>query len=466
MHQQLVSQPVTAPSPNNGQKIAAEPPDVALIRSAVLDADPEFAHLGALARSGPQAALQDYIVASEDEPHDPDRVFARLRWGGQFVYISRNRKHVEELPAQFLERGFRIVHIPSFVRAGWRIPVLSPKVHFFIARKTALIPPREFSDRFTYQVELERRDQAQPDGFPAKATDHWIVRKEVPTYERVLARLQAKAPDAPPQVLQNRARKFVEQIFPLFLTREAAMLKIIERDCPPEYKNRFPRLVDMRKDSKGYVRQLWTTWLRNGGPRLSQLDFARQSAEVLHVLHDRIGIIHLDLRMDNMVISETGVGLIDFGSSVRVNENIQGNAVLSTLFGELMRTSQIQRMMDKMATAGSLTSSVIRDAHQRADKAVDVFYLAVQINQPTANPDLKDLVRFDKSSPEAAELSRLNGEILRPNDPTRPKYHTADDVLREIRRIEMELEIRRRPKVVITTPPDESSRPKVWVWQS
>ena len=39
-------------------------------------------------------------------------------------------------------------------------------------------------------------------------------------------RLQSKAPHSPLQTLERRARKFADQIFPLFLTREAAMLKI------------------------------------------------------------------------------------------------------------------------------------------------------------------------------------------------------------------------------------------------
>ena len=101
-------------------------------------------------------------------------------------------------------------------------------------------------------------------------------------------------------ILEKRAKKFVEQIFPLFLTREAAMLKVIDRDVPQPYRGRFPHIVHMEKDSRGYVQKLWTSWLRNGGQPITQLQFAKQAAELLHVLHDRINIIHLDLRMDNI----------------------------------------------------------------------------------------------------------------------------------------------------------------------
>jgi hypothetical protein len=448
-----------------------------VVRDKVLLPDAEFRHLYKADPESDLSGLQDFRLASEEQPHEPGEVFDRLRWGGQLVYVSSDPRELVALAPRLAERGFAIVHGPGFVRGGWGIPLLSPKKHFLVARKTLLIPPRDFSDRFTYQVELERRDAVQPDGSKSLGTDQWVVRKEVPTLERVLARLQFKAPDVPVATLERRARKFVDQIFPLFLTREAAMLKIIERDCPREYIHRFPRVVGMEKDAKGYVRRLWTTWLRNGGQPLTQLEFAKQSAELLHILHDRIGIIHLDLRMDNMVITERGVGFVDFGSAVRVNENIHGNAVLSTLFGELMRTSQIQRMMDKMATAGSLTSHVIREAHQQVDKAVDVFYLAVHISQPTANPDLRDLVKYDKYSPEAVELARLNHDILRPADPNRPPYRTAHDVLAEIVRIEHKLKAGTAPRVVITTPMEPvppsvpartapPSKPKVYIWDS
>jgi hypothetical protein len=465
MHHSLAPQQTEGATPLPDPAQAATDAAIALVRRKVLDADPEFRHL---ADAGPASVLSgphDVLLAAEDEPHDPEQAFGQLRWGGEFIYISRDRREVAVLPEKFRDRGYAIVRGPASVRSGWRIPLFSPKVHYLIARKTALIAPREFSDRFTYQVELEHRDLPSRDGAAERGTDHWVVRKEIPTFERVLARLQFKAPDVAPGVIERRARKFVDQIFPLFLTREAAMLKIIERDCPREFLHRFPRVVDVQKDAKGYVHKLWTTWIRNGGQPLSQLQFARQSAELLHILHDRIGIIHLDLRMDNMVITEGGVGFVDFGSAVRVNENIHGNAVLSTLFGELMRTSQIQRMMDRMSTAGSLTSSIIREAYQQVDKSVDVFYLAMQISQPTANPDIRDLVLYDKYSPEAVELAHLTGEILRPSNPEHPRYRSARDVLQEILRIEAKLKAGHTPRVVITTPQEPVEKPKVFIWK-
>ncbi len=72
------------------------------------------------------------------------------------------------------------------------------------------------------------------------------------------------------------------------------------------------------------------------------MEFARQAAELLHVLHDRAGVIHLDLRLDNFVLTEHGVGFVDFGSAVRCGEDLKANPMLGTIFGELMKTSQIR----------------------------------------------------------------------------------------------------------------------------
>ncbi len=152
-------------------------------------------------------------------------------------------------------------------------------------------------------------------------------------------------------------------------------------------------------------------------------------------MHDQVGVIHLDLRLDNMVITEGGVGFVDFGSAVRQGEDIQGNPLLSTIFDELMRTSQIQRLLEKMTTTGEVTSSILNSAHGKVDKAVDLFYLAMQINSPLGNPDFAGLVRMDPASVEAAALARITQEVLKPKHPDRPTIQTAGDLLKSINRI-------------------------------
>lgn len=416
--------------------------------------DPEFLRYGApepLAAARSRGGLQDFIYAVENEPHDPDELFSRLRWGGQFVYASKHRRRVVEMNERFGQRGFETMLQPGVVRRArsrsgfalpsWLpLPLLSRTVHYFVARKVNLVLPRQFSDRFTYHVQLVPADR------PARG---YVVLKEVPSVARVMARLQRKFPDAAVDLIERRALKFTEKIFPLFLTREAAMLQILQRDLPPAYARRVPQVVGLEHDARGYVRRLKMNWMRNGlthsGRPLTQLEFAKHAADLLHVIHERVGIIHLDLRLDNVVLTENGVCFVDFGSAVRAGENIQGNPLLANLYDELMRTSQIQRMIEKMTLSGAVTSQLIQGAYGRVDKQVDLFYLAIQLTNPLANPDFKGLVEMDPDSPEAAALLAVKEEVLKPRDPNRPTYRTAADVLRAILRIEQDLQRGRPP---------------------
>lgn len=394
---------------------------------SVLSQDPEYCRLAEGEPAQPQRpdGLSDYLFGTNGDS-EPDAVFPKLRWGGQFVYASKNGKETAENAQRFTDRGFTLTRGPAFVRKGLPLPFLARKTHYFVARKTQLVLPRDISDRFTYQVQLDA---------PATAEDRWTVLKEVPTPERVAARLRKRFPDIADEVLLKRSRKFTEKIFPLFLTREAAMLQILERDMPAKYRGRVPRLLDMETDSRGFVRKLRMNWLRSGGKPLPQVEFARQAAELLHVLHDVVGVIHLDLRLDNIVIAERGVCFVDFGSSVRVGENLADNPLLDTLFEELMRTSEIQRMLEHMTHSGRVTSPVIRNGYQKVDKSVDFFYLAVQMNHPLKNPDFAGLVEYDPKSRQAVALRKMTEEVLRPTDTENPKFRSAGDILRGIQQI-------------------------------
>ena len=412
--------------------------------------DPEFVRYGApepLAAAQSHGGPQDFMFAAENEPHDPDEVFARLRWGGQFVYASRNGRKVAEMNERFGQRGFETMPRTGLIRRArsrfgfalpWWLPVplLSNTFHYFVARKVNLVLPRQFSDRFTYHLQLVPADR------PARG---YVVLKEVPSVARVMARLKAKFPDAANDLIERRALKFTEKIFPLFLTREAAMLQILQRDLPAAYARRVPQAVGIEHDARGYVRRLKMNWMRagvpasTGGRPLTQIEFAKQAADLLNVIHERVGIIHLDLRLDNVVITEHGVCFVDFGSAVRAGENIQGNPLLANLYDELMRTSQIQRMIEKMTLSGAVTSHLIQSAYGRVDKQVDLFYLAIQMTNPLANPDFKGLVETDPESPAAAALAALKEEVLKPRDPKHPTYRTAADVLRAVLRIDQEL---------------------------
>jgi tRNA A-37 threonylcarbamoyl transferase component Bud32 len=373
----------------------------------------------------------DYLYAGPDDPHTPKEIFPRLRWGGQFVFYTQKRAQAEAMMEAFAGHGFDVPGGLSHVTHWrWWFPLFNKQTWWFVARKVQLVQPGEFTERFTYNVHLVRGGDVGSEG-----GDGYIVAKEVPTFEMVRDRLRNKWPDIAQEIIDKRARKFTEKIFPLFLTREAAILKIVQRDLPEPYRNRIPRVIDIDKDDRGYVRKMTMTWLRNGGKPLSQVEFARQSAQLLQVLHDTVGVMHLDLRLDNFVITENGVGFVDFGSSVRDDEDLKENPLLNGLFDELMRTSEIQRMLGAMSVRGLVTSNAITCGLHKVDKAVDFFYLAVQISEPHTNPDLKGLVQFDPISREAQALATLTDAILRPENPANPQYRSAADILRGIERI-------------------------------
>ena len=376
------------------------------------------------------AELTDVLFLGGDDP-SPNDVFDKLRWGGQLVYVSRNPAAVEAVALRFAENTAFTTEVPptrvrrhllGFVPIGTRY-------YYFVSRKIGLVKPGEITDRFTYDVQLVRARDA---GLAAVGLTDYVVRKQVPSFERVLGRLRQKFPEADAETLNRRAHKFTDKIFPVFLTRETAILKLLQRDMPRRFADRFPHVLHADQDPQGFVRTLHMNWLRNSVPPsgpLTQLMFARQAAELLAALHDITRVIHLDLRLDNVVITDRGVGFVDFGSAVRVGEHFAETSLLNVLFEEMMRTSQIQRMLGKMQEKGLVTSQEIRNCYGRIDKAVDFFYLAVQINSPLQNPDFKGLVKYDAMSPEAAEIGHLTEQILRPADPEHPTFKSAQDIL-------------------------------------
>ncbi len=392
------------------------------------------AHRAELSSVPPNDHLVDLLFAGPGAPRLPDETFPRLRWGGAFACVGTSASKIQRLAEMYDNRaGFVLEQRPTHIWAGaggLRIPGFTPKGHWFSARKTRLIQPGDITDRFTYHVELTPAAD-EPEGY--------VVTKRVPSYENICYRLHKRLPDANAEQVQARAHKLVDHIFPTFLTREAAFLKILERDLPEAFRDRVPKLIAVDKDERGFVRQLQMNWMRTGGPVLSQLEFARQAAEMLCALHDQARIIHLDLRLDNFVLTEAGVGFCDFGSAVRIGEDLDQSPMLTSLFEEMMRTSQIQKMLGRMIDRGHVTSEAMMNVHQKVDKAVDTFYLAVQINKPRTNPEFKHLITVEPDSPEARALSALTAAILRPKHPEKSEFKTAADILRGIDRIERRL---------------------------
>ncbi len=416
---------------------------VQMIQKKVFARDAEYYESLAHGMENTDRGLPYHLFLPAETALTPEDVFPNLRWGGRAIMVSPNELLVQEIARRFTRwEGFILEGQPQRARMpilGLSIPGLGKPVYYLVARKVQLLKPGESTDRFTYHVHLARKDIEQ---------EHYVVVKQVPTVDRVVSRLRAKFPDASLDDIRRRAMKFTEKIFPVFLTREAAMLKILQRDLPKPFCDRVPRCLGVEHDSKGFVRTLYMNWLRNGGEGVSQLDFARQSCELLTALHEKIGVIHLDLRLDNFVVTKQGVGFIDFGSAVRVGETFSDNSLLHTLFEEMMKTSQIQRMLYHMSENGLVTSDVLRHGLHKVDKAVDLFYLAVQINKPHSNPDFKGLIQFNAQSLEARHLKRLTDEILRPPDEHNVKYCSAKDILDGLNRAAVEIAAGREPEAL------------------
>lgn len=378
--------------------------------------------------------LQDFLIASHDRPPNPSDVFKCLHWGGQMLITSSAPERMMDYARVYgANDGFDVEVGPrSTGRQVWGFPLpwLGRSLHYMVVRKVTLLEVGEDTDRFTFDLRLVKKPELG---------DRYVVMKQVPRYRRVVARLHTRFPEASQQLLLDRAEKLVKRVFPVFLTREAGFLQLLHRDLPDEFKTRVPEALGFERAPDGTIKRLYMTWLRLGGEPLSHMQFSQQAAELLSVLHDKVGVIHLDLRLDNMVISDGRVCFLDFGSSVRVGEQIEKSPLLSSLFDEMMNTSQIQRTMGKMRDAGRLTSDVLVAAQGKIDRGVDMFYLSLQISKPVSNPELLPLIQFDPLSPTAKRIKLLTDAILRPSNPNRPHFISAHDVFVGLQKIEKKL---------------------------
>jgi len=399
--------------------------------------DPLYARRGFVVSAGPDAAAArrgpvDFLLVPPEQANAPAQVFSQLRWGGRVAILTDDRDRLRELAGQYqprggftLESGPRPVTLHPLARLlpwTWGRPVY----HALVARRTALISPGEVTDRFTFHVELVRNPRGPG----------YIVCKKVPTYGSVMVRLKERFPDVPATDLALRARKLVDKIFPVFLTREAGFLDLLQKKLPESMRSRVPRLLGAERGKDGLARRLNMTWLRLGAEPIDQLTFARQLTEFVEVLHEQLRIVHLDLRMDNVLVTDRGVGLVDFGSAVQLDEDLSQSQLLTTLFTEMMSTSHVQRLLGRMKESGRVTSEVLIQGHQKVDKAADLFYLAMQIANPHTSPDLVPLIEYDKESPVARQVSAMTRDILRPEDPGRPRYRNARDILSGLEAIE------------------------------
>lgn len=365
----------------------------------------------------------DYVLAASVADAAPDTAFSRLRWGGQLVLHTHRPRLMQAMLEPLRRRPeFHLEVQPHRIAdaaprwALWRRPPIVA-----VVRKVMIEKPDDLTVRHSHDLRL------LPDAGD-QAVEGYVVSKSAPGLETTMQRLLKVRPTLSPAQARQIATKLVSRVFPVFLTREAAFLKIIRRRMPGHLQPRVPALVRMEQDERGFVRRLDMTWLRLGGRVLSTLEFARQAATMLHALHHHAGVLHLDLRLENLIMTEQGVGVIDFGSSMQAGEDIARNALLEQLFTEVLGSSRPCAQLRRLQGTGLVTSNLFTDCYARRTPAIDLFCLAWYMTRPQANPDFRGLVS-PPTDDEQATLRRVQRLTLAPSDPRQPTVRSVRDVL-------------------------------------
>lgn len=394
---------------------------------------------GAIDRSSAEGGgvLSDAVVLVEPEPASAAMAaFDRLRWGGVAVIATRSTARLDALREAFGQTpGYRLdgeVMRVSHPHALWGR--LSRAYHVCVARKVLLDPPDTLTSRYSYHLALEPN---------ADEVHGYAVVKRVPTLEQAVSRLRALTPEADEGFLERTAVGLVRKAFPVFLTREAAFLKILRKHLPEPMRPRVPEALGMETDEQGHVRSLTMTWLRQGSPEegpLSVIAFAKQTAELLDALHTHVGVMHLDLRLDNLLVTPQGVSIIDFGSAIRFGEDITQSRVLAKVFAQMLDASQIAEDLRRLRKRKRVTASVFRYCFEQGHPgcigpAIDLFALVHQMTRPHDNPDLLGLVDADPNQSGYELLAELRRKVLNPKQPDTPIIQSVRDLAEAIQSI-------------------------------
>src|SRR5690348_15935340 len=84
-----------------GRQLHAPEAVVESVRREAFERDEEFRRCF---RKRESASLVDYHFVTALDPHLPHEVFDRIRWGGQLVFVSRDRAEVEAVAAKYRDR--------------------------------------------------------------------------------------------------------------------------------------------------------------------------------------------------------------------------------------------------------------------------------------------------------------------------------------------------------------------------
>ena len=361
------------------------------------------------------SGFTDYWFDADARRCGPDTVMPTLRFGGQFVFVSRSSREAKAVMQRYAARPeFVIERSLGPLPCGRLAKALGHAPLMFIARKVLLDRPENLVNRQSFDVRLvqDRRDA------------RWVVRKSVPTLDQTLGRLYQVMPGRDPEHIDRLARKLVETVFPILLTRETGFLSLLQERLLEAMRGCVPEALRVERDEHGMVRLLDMTWLREGGDTIPPTMFAQQAADLLDAVHTRGRIVHLDLRLDNMVVTPRGVGFVDFGSACLVNEPIEDKRVIGSLFSSMLSASRIRRDLRRLRRKRLVTSTLFDRCYPKRNPAIDLFSLALQMTRPCANPMFKGLVQEDQDD----RLTRLQRHVLRPRDPSRPYLTTPGQI--------------------------------------
>lgn len=357
-----------------------------------------------------EAGVRDFLIVQADAPPPEEHLFDTLRWGGQLLIVGPHAQAVTDCRQRFAHSRSWCCEQPEHLPPPQPVPGAAA-VHLCTVRKVGIELPGRLTARHSYEVSLVHRPG--PEHTPlGPGSAGWAVEKRVPTHEETRARLIQTHPTIAPAQADGVVRWLVKTAFPLMLTRETAFLRRLQKYMPGHLAGRTPELLELHKDDRGLVNRIHMTWLRQGGETLTQIDFAQQAAEMLSAAHRHAGLMHLDVRLGNLVVTDLGVGLIDFGSSVMVDEDLSANRTVQKVIGRTLEASEITDNLQRHRHKGLLGNPLFDPLPTPPTVGFDLFALATCMTRPHDLADFRGLVAFEANSPDAIALSRLRRRVL------------------------------------------------------
>jgi tRNA A-37 threonylcarbamoyl transferase component Bud32 len=356
----------------------------------------------------------DYLLVDSAQPCTVHEAFKSLRWGGQVVWVEPNPVLAEEALRQFEAYDEFVIeqNLEQFETDDGLL-------WWFSVRKVSLEWGDDHDNRFTFDLELVWLEKPGT----------YAVRKSVPDESVLVERIRQRHPGLDDEAVEVRSEWLAESFLPILLRREARTLRALRAALPKKWRSRVPKIYDVEREAGGRAQSITMSWLRNavGEEPLTHLEFAQQAAELLKHVH-AAGVLHLDLRPDNTVVTRKGVGFIDFGSAYRQRDKARNPEALAKIYEQVAQGSEVQKKMGRMLEQDRVTNPTIVAAKDALDAAVDLFSLALQLNNPLANPAFETLVTYDPQSEISEALHQLSDEILCPDSAEGASIQSVADV--------------------------------------